>query len=203
MKKRIISLIALVVLGLMTAFAQVPTTPLTYQTVVRNAQNQLVINQENVTVTVSVWNGAGTSELYRETHSGLSTNANGLLTLMMGTGTVNLGTWGDIDWSDASIKTTVSYNPGDGTVTIKGAGLNKAQTVKFGTVNGDRFDKSVNGADLAHDGDNILTCKFSSNTSGLTDEELLAAAEAGMLAIAAIGPSGFANPLPVKYQVAG
>ena len=114
MKKRIISLIALVVLGLMTAFAQVPTTPLTYQTVVRNAQNQLVINQENVTVTVSVWNGAGTSELYRETHSGLSTNANGLLTLMMGTGTVNLGTWADIDWSDAAIKTTVSY----GSVTI-------------------------------------------------------------------------------------
>ena len=43
-------MIALVVLGLMTAFAQVPTTPLTYQSVVRNAQNQLVINQTGITV---------------------------------------------------------------------------------------------------------------------------------------------------------
>ena len=94
---------------------------------------------------------------------------------------------------------TVTF--GDGVVTIKGAGLGKATTVKFGTISGSSFDKSVNGADLTHDGDNILTCKFPTNTSGMTDEELLAASAAGNLYLAALGPNGFTNPLPVKYAV--
>ena len=118
MKKRILSLVVLLFIGLTTAFAQAPSSALTYQSVVRNAQNQLVINQSGITAVVSVWDAAGTAEVYRETHTGLSTNANGLLTLMMGNGTVNLGTWSAIDWSDAAIKTTLSYDPGTGTVTI-------------------------------------------------------------------------------------
>ena len=91
---------------------------------------------------------------------------------------------------------------GDGVVTIKGAGLDKATTVKFGTMNGDRFDKAMNGAEIAHAGDNTLTCKFATNATTLTDEELLAASEAGTLFVGALSSSGFANPLPVKYQVA-
>ena len=94
---------------------------------------------------------------------------------------------------------TVTF--GDATVTIKGAGLAKATTVKFGTIADGRFDKSANGSALAHDGDNTLTCKFASNSSGMTDEELLAASAAGNLYLAALGPNGFANPLPVKYVV--
>ena len=91
---------------------------------------------------------------------------------------------------------------GDGLVTIKGAGLDKATTVKFGTMNGDRFDKAMNGAEIAHAGDNTLTCKFATNATTLTDEELVAASEAGTLFVGAISSSGFANPLPVKYRVA-
>ena len=92
---------------------------------------------------------------------------------------------------------------GDSTVTIKGAGLMKATTVKFGTIADGRFDKSANGSALAHDGDNTLTCKFATNSSGMTDEELLAASAAGNLYLAALGPNGFSSPLPVKYVVAG
>ena len=92
---------------------------------------------------------------------------------------------------------TVTF--GDATVTIKGAGLMKATTVKFGTIADGRFDKSANGSALAHDGDNTLTCKFASNSSGMTDEELLAASAAGRLYLAALGPNGFSSPLPVKY----
>ena len=95
---------------------------------------------------------------------------------------------------------TVTF--GDSTVTIKGAGLMKATTVKFGTIADGRFDKSANGSALAHDGDNTLTCKFASNSSGMTDEELLAASAEGRLYLAALGPNGFSSPLPVKYQVA-
>lgn len=106
-------------MGLATSFAQVPLNEqLTYQTVVRNAQNQLVYNQSNVSVTVYVCNLNATVVRYSETHTGLSTNPNGLLTLMVGGGTPATGSWNDIIWTDASIYTVISYNPGTGTVTI-------------------------------------------------------------------------------------
>ena len=107
-------------MGLATSFAQVPLNKqLTYQTVVRNAQNKLVYNQSNVSVTVYVYNLNGTTVYYSETHTGLSTNPNGLLTLMVGGGTPASGNWDNIVWSDASIKTIISYDPGTGTVTIE------------------------------------------------------------------------------------
>ena len=106
-------------MGLATSFAQVPLNEqLTYQTVVRNAQNQLVYNQSNVSVTVYVCSLDGTVTRYSETHTGLSTNPNGLLTLMVGGGTPVSGAWNDIIWTDASIYTVITYNPGTGTVTI-------------------------------------------------------------------------------------
>ena len=107
-------------MGLAMSFAQVPLNKqLTYQTVVRNAQNKLVYNQSNVSVTVYVYNLNGTTVYYSETHTGLSTNPNGLLTLMVGGGTPASGNWDNIVWSDASIKTIISYDPGTGTVTIE------------------------------------------------------------------------------------
>lgn len=96
-------------LGLMAAFAQAPSSMLSYQSVVRDAQNQLVVNQSDITVEVTVWNTDGTTQQYTETHSGLSTNENGLLTLMMGSSATHTGTWADIDWADASIQTVVRY----------------------------------------------------------------------------------------------
>lgn len=106
-------------MGLAMSFAQVPLNEqLTYQTVVRNAQNQLVYNQSNVSVTVYVCSLDGTVTRYSETHTGLSTNPNGLLTLMVGGGTPVSGAWNDIIWTDASIYTVITYNPGTGTVTI-------------------------------------------------------------------------------------
>ena len=110
---------ALSFMGAMTAFAQVPINEqLTYQTVVRNAQNQLVFSQNNVSVLVEVCNLNGSVVRYSERHTGLSTNANGLLTLMVGGGTPVSGAWTDIVWSDAAIRTTITYDPGTGTVTI-------------------------------------------------------------------------------------
>ena len=117
--KRLLFFFVMFFMGLAMAFAQAPANEqLTYQSVVRNAQNQIVYNQGNVTVTVTVWTLDGSSVRYREQHTGLSTNANGLLTLMVGGGTPIDGAWSDINWSDASIQTEISYNPGAGTVTI-------------------------------------------------------------------------------------
>ena len=109
---------AFVVMGVVAVFAQHPASALSYQSVIRDAQNQLVTNQENINVTATVWDAAATSEQYRETHTGLATNANGLLTVMLGTSTPESGTWAAIDWSDASIGITISYDPGSGSVTI-------------------------------------------------------------------------------------
>lgn len=117
--KKMLFFSVMFLMGLATSFAQVPLNEqLTYQTVVRNAQNQLVYNQSNVSVTVYVCNLNATVVRYSETHTGLSTNPNGLLTLMVGGGTPATGSWNDIIWTDASIYTVISYNPGTGTVTI-------------------------------------------------------------------------------------
>ena len=114
--KKLLFFILLFFVGLTAAFAQVPThEQLTYQTVVRNAQNQLVFNQNNVTVKVYVCSdAAGTNVVYSETHTGLSTNANGMLSMMIGSVAPDEGTWAGIDWSTAYIRTTISY----GSVTI-------------------------------------------------------------------------------------
>ncbi|MBR0054556.1 MAG: hypothetical protein IJP65_04540 [Bacteroidales bacterium] len=123
-------------MGLTMSFAQVPLNEqLTYQTVVRNAQNRLVYNQSNVSVTVYVCHLNNATAYYSETHTGLSTNPNGLLTLMVGGGTPVSGAWNDIVWTDASIYTVISYDPGDGTVTI---------TSDRAPVNGVPFAFSVN-----------------------------------------------------------
>ena len=118
--KNLLFFILLFFVGVTAAFAQAPThEQLTYQTVVRNAQNQLVFNQNNVTVKVYVCSdAAGTNVVYSETHTALSTNANGMLSMMIGSVAPDEGTWAGIDWSTAYIKTTISYNPGSGTVTI-------------------------------------------------------------------------------------
>ena len=113
--KKLLFFILLFFVGVTAAFAQAPThEQLTYQTVVRNAQNQLVIDQTGITVTVDVCNADGTVVTYSETHTGLSTNANGMLSLMIGSVAPSSGTWDGIDWSTAYIRTTISY----GSVTI-------------------------------------------------------------------------------------
>ncbi len=113
--KKLLFFILLFFVGVTAVFAQAPThEQLTYQTVVRNAQNQLVIDQTGITVTVDVCNADGTVVTYSETHTGLSTNANGMLSLMIGSVAPSSGTWDGINWSTAYIRTTISY----GSVTI-------------------------------------------------------------------------------------
>ena len=109
--KKLLFFILLFFVGMTFAFAQAPThEQLTYQTVVRNAQNQLVFSQDNITVKVYVCSdAAGSNVVYSETHTGLSTNANGMLSLMIGSVAPDEGTWDGIDWSTAYIKTTISY----------------------------------------------------------------------------------------------
>ena len=109
--KKLITLMILLLCAA-TLFAQAPEK-FSYQAVVRNASNALVTNAP-VSVRVSILQGNADGEaLYVETHSAV-TNANGLLTLEIGGGSVQQGIFADIDWADGLyfLKTETDPNGG-------------------------------------------------------------------------------------------
>jgi formylglycine-generating enzyme required for sulfatase activity len=94
------------------ALAQAPQK-FSYQSVIRNAGNQLVANQ-NVGIKISILQGNATgSAVYAETHSPL-TNANGLASLEIGGGTVLSGNFANINWANGPffVKAETDLNGG-------------------------------------------------------------------------------------------
>jgi hypothetical protein len=92
--------------------AQAPQK-MAYQSVVRNAANQIVANQ-NIGVKISIVEGALTgTTVYSETHT-TTTNANGLFTLEAGNGTPTTGTFSAINWGNGShcIKSEIDVTGG-------------------------------------------------------------------------------------------
>jgi len=92
------------------AYAQAPQK-MSYQGVVRNAAGTLIQNG-NITMKISILQGSATgSVVYEELHSA-TTNANGLVTVEIGGGTVLLGSLASINWGSAAyyIKTATDPN---------------------------------------------------------------------------------------------
>ncbi len=91
-----LSVLICILISAATLFAQ--NNNFSYQAVIRDNNNHLIANQ-NVGVRLSlirdIPNGVGD---YVETHT-VQTNANGLLTLMVGTGNVVSGSMSGVDWS--------------------------------------------------------------------------------------------------------
>ena len=86
------------VLGAASLFAQVPEK-FSFQAVVRNESNQLVTNA-SVGVRVSILQGSTSGNaLYVETHTA-TTNANGLLTVEVGGGNAQVGSFTNINWAN-------------------------------------------------------------------------------------------------------
>ena len=111
--KRLFTTLFLLVLVCLSAWAQAPEK-LSYQAVVRNATNNLVINSP-VGVRVSILQGGVNGTLvYMETHTAV-TNANGLLTLEIGSGSVQQGVFTGIDWANGLyfLKTETDPNGGN------------------------------------------------------------------------------------------
>ncbi len=92
-------------------FAQTSMKKLSYQAVVRNAANELVVNQ-NLSVEITILN-ADNAPQYRETHPSVPTNQNGLLWLWVGEGTPTLGTMADVVWKDATIQSVFTLPDGN------------------------------------------------------------------------------------------
>ena len=95
--KRILTLLAFVLVS-SSIWAQVPQK-MSYQAVIRNSSNVLVTSAA-VGIKISVLQGTSTgTAVYVETHT-TSTNANGLVTLQIGGGTIQLGTFASINWAN-------------------------------------------------------------------------------------------------------
>ena len=113
--KKLLTLCFFFALAIMT-MAQAPQK-FTYQAVVRDNSNNLLKNT-NVAVTVSLLQGSESGNaVYAETHNA-QTNANGLMTLLIGGGTVSSGSFADIEWGSGPYFVRVETNLGDkGTLT--------------------------------------------------------------------------------------
>jgi hypothetical protein len=93
-------------------WAQAPQK-MSYQAVIRNASNALVVNQ-SVGMRISIIQGSVTgNSVYTETHS-TTTNANGLVSIEIGSGAVVSGSFSNIDWANGPyfVKTETDPNGG-------------------------------------------------------------------------------------------
>ncbi len=95
--KRVV-LFIVVVLSIQIFWAQSPQK-MSYQAIVRDSNNQLVINQ-GIGMQISILQGStnGTA-VYMETQA-TTTNANGLVTIEIGDGTIVSGNLSSIDWAN-------------------------------------------------------------------------------------------------------
>jgi len=104
MKKHVLLMITFVLCGVFAAWAQ-NNDKISYQAVVRDSENRLVYNTE-LQVTVSLANSATGAAVYSERHT-VTSNANGLISLLIGDGQDRQGNWGDVRWNTAWVTATV------------------------------------------------------------------------------------------------
>ena len=110
--RRLFTTFLLCCVAVTIAFAQAPEK-FTYQAVVRNASNSLIANAQ-VSVRVSILQGsANGSAVYVETQTA-TTNANGLMTLSIGGGSVQQGTFANIDWASGPFFLKTETDPNGG-----------------------------------------------------------------------------------------
>lgn len=97
----------------LSTFAQAPSK-MSFQAVIRNSSNQLVVNQ-TVGMRISVLQGSSNgTAVYVETQAP-TTNTNGLVSLEIGNGTTISGNLGAIDWSNGPFFLKTETDPTGGT----------------------------------------------------------------------------------------
>jgi hypothetical protein len=111
--KKLFTLIVIIVLTI-SIFAQSPQK-MTYQAVIRNASGALVANHA-VGMKISLLQGSASGTVvFAETYSPVpQTNANGLVTIEIGSGTPSAGTFSEIDWSEGPFYLKTETDPAGG-----------------------------------------------------------------------------------------
>ena len=117
--KKLILFLSILALTVTASFAQAPQK-FTYQAVVRDANNHLLASQ-SVGVQISILQGSVSgSSVYVENQNAL-TNANGLMTLEIGGGTVMNGDFATINWANGPYFLKTEIDPNGGTnYTVEG-----------------------------------------------------------------------------------
>ena len=112
--KKILALLMMFLISGNFVFAQTGTTAtvqpkLNFQAVVRDADNHLVFDN-TMKVVINITYG---SEVYSETHESVTTNQNGLLTVVIGgdDATEVQGSLYSVDWSIATIEAAITFTP--------------------------------------------------------------------------------------------
>ncbi len=111
--KKIFFITAILFFGFQVLWAQTPQK-MSYQAVVRDASNDLVTNQ-TVGIKISILQGSATgTPVYVETQTHI-TNANGLVSMQIGNGTVISGDFTTIDWANGPYFIKTETDPAGGT----------------------------------------------------------------------------------------
>lgn len=102
-----------IIQSMVTLYGQVPQK-FSYQAIIRNSSNALVANQ-TIGMKIYILQGSAVgSAVYSETHTPI-TNANGLVSIEVGSGTVVSGSFSGIDWSLTSYFIHTEIDPTGGT----------------------------------------------------------------------------------------
>ena len=140
--------------------AQAPQK-MSYQAVIRDNSNALQTSTQ-VGMKISVLQGSSTgTPVYVETQT-LSTNANGLVSLEIGTGTVVTGTFAGINWANGPYFIKTETDPNGGTAyTI--AGTNELMSVPYAlfSANGTAGGMQYFEKEFVSDGENNIAIPFS------------------------------------------
>ena len=105
-------LFLLFILATFAVMAQAPQK-MTYQAVVRNSANALIVDQ-NVSARISIVQGSATGTVvYAELHH-VTTNANGLMTVEIGGGTPTTGNFANINWANGPFFLLTEIDPAGG-----------------------------------------------------------------------------------------
>lgn len=114
MKKLITFFALLLINSLLLAITPPVPEKISYQAVIRNSSNELITNHA-VGMKVSILQTSATGTVvYSETHTPTS-NANGLITIAIGTGAVISGSFSGIDWSAGPYFIKTETDPAGGT----------------------------------------------------------------------------------------
>ena len=130
MKNLIITIVLTINFQLLTfnSFSQAPQK-MSYQAVIRNGSNALVIST-SVGMQISVLQGSSTgTAVYVETQTP-STNANGLVSLEIGSGAIVTGTFAGINWATGPYFIKTETDPAGGTA-YSIVGTNQLMSVPY------------------------------------------------------------------------
>ncbi|MFT6815895.1 MAG: hypothetical protein ACJAZ3_001808 [Sphingobacteriales bacterium] len=143
MYKRIVTIAAAILITAIV-WAQAPEK-MSYQAVVRDASNNLTTNQA-VGMQISILQDSSTgTAVYVETQTP-STNANGLVSLEIGTGTVITGTFAGINWANGPYFIKTETDPTGGTTyTITGTSQLMSVPYALFSANGTPGATGANG----------------------------------------------------------